>query len=236
MEYSAYTDHYSARHGRDIMQPLQNPPSNNQTASPKLSRGASNSKNSTLRPTSEPNKPLEPVDSAQTRKAKTNAATLQAHLDVSIGSKYNPMSLIYKTALEGINEALKPSFGANAAQKIQDSGIDVSAEATAGRIVSLSTAFFAAFQEQNKDMELEEQVDSFLSVIGGGVDQGFSEARKILDGFGVLEGDLAENINRTYDLVFDGFAKFRESILSVTTSENVNEATVQANASASDPD
>ncbi len=85
-------------------------------------------------------------------------------------------------------------------------------------------------------MELEEQVDSFLSVIGGGVDQGFSEARKILDGFGVLEGDLAENINRTYDLVFDGFAKFRESILSVTTSENVNEATVQANASASDPD
>lgn len=236
VEFSAYTDHYSASFGRDIMQPLQNPPSNNQTASQKLNRGTGNPKNSTLRPSSEQSKPLEPRDSAQTRKSKTNAATLQAHIDVSIGSKYNPMSLIYKTALEGINEALKPSFGTNAAQKIQDSGVDVSAEATAGRIVSLSTAFFATYQDQNKDMALEEQIDSFLSVIGGGVDKGFSEARKILDGFGVLEGNLAENINRTYDLVFDGFAKFRDSILSATTSENINEATIQAKAPASDPD
>ncbi len=218
------------------MQPLQHPTSNNQTASQKQNKGLSNSKNSTLRTSSNQNRPLEPTDSARTRKAKTNAATLQAHIDVSIGSKYNPMSLIYKTALEGINEALKPSFGTNAAQKIQERGVDVSPEATAGRIVSLSTAFFAAYQEQNQDMDLEEQIDSFLSVIGGGVNQGFSEARKILDGFGVLEGNLAENINRTYDLVFDGFAKFRESILNATTSENGNETTTQNIPPTPDPD
>ncbi|MFL0802600.1 MAG: DUF5610 domain-containing protein [Agarilytica sp.] len=148
-------------------------------------------------------------DDRSTRAAQTNAATLQAHLDV----RNDPMRLIYKAALEGINEALAPSMGPDAAQQIQDSGIDVSPQATAGRIVDFSTAFFSQYQEQNQDMSLEEQVDSFLSLIGGGVDQGFSEAREILDGFGVLEGKVKEDIDKTYDLVFEGYEDFRNKIL-----------------------
>ncbi len=159
-----------------------------------------------------------PTDSAgiqdrSTRSAQTNAATLQAHLDVSMGSKNDPMRLVYKAALEGINEALEPTMGPDAAQKIQDSGIDVSPQATADRIISFSTAFFSQYQEQNQDMGLEEQVDSFLSLIGGGVDQGFNEAREILDGFGVLEGKVKEDIDKTYELVFEGYENFRDQIL-----------------------
>ncbi len=153
------------------------------------------------------------VQDRSTRSAQTNAATLQAHLDVSMGSKNDPMRLVYKAALEGINEALEPTMGPDAAQKIQDSGIDVSPQATADRIISFSTAFFSQYQEQNQDMELEEQVDSFLSLIGGGVDQGFTEAREILDGFGVLEGKVKEDIDKTYELVFEGYENFRNQIL-----------------------
>ncbi|MFL0799597.1 MAG: DUF5610 domain-containing protein [Agarilytica sp.] len=153
------------------------------------------------------------IQDRSTRSAQTNAATLQAHLDVSMGSKNDPMRLVYKAALEGINEALEPTMGPDAAQKIQDNGIDVSPQATADRIISFSTAFFSQYQEQNQDMGLEEQVDSFLSLIGGGVDQGFSEAREILDGFGVLEGTVKEDIDKTYELVFEGYENFRDQIL-----------------------
>lgn len=157
------------------------------------------------------------VDSVETRRAKTNAATLQAHLNVSLGTKDNPLALTYKAALEGINEALEPTMGPNAAEKIQESGIDVSPEATSERIVSFATSFFSRYQEQNQDMSLADQVDSFISLVGGGVDKGFGEAREILDGLGVLEGDLEADINRTYELVFEGFEKFREEKLQPET-------------------
>lgn len=205
------------------MQALPNQASNNQSISQKSNIAVNTKKNSELEPSKSENSPLTPPDTAAIRRAKTNAATLQAHINISIGAKTNPMYLLLKTALEGINEALKASMGPDAAQKIHDSGVDVSPEATAGRIVSLSTAFFARYQEQNPDMELEEQIDNFLSIIGGGVDQGFAEAREILDGFGILEGGLESNINKTYDLIFEGFAKFRESLLDNAVEDSVPE-------------
>lgn len=48
----------------------------------------------------------------------------------------------------------------------------------------------------------------FSKIIGGGIDKGFVEARKILDGLQVLENDIASNINLTYDLVQDGLQTF----------------------------
>ncbi|PCK06963.1 MAG: hypothetical protein COA42_16750 [Alteromonadaceae bacterium] len=164
-------------------------------------------------PRAEQAQATEQPTSAATRKAQTNAATLQAHLEVSVGSKGNPLALVLKAALEGINEALAPTFGDNAAEKIRDSGVDVSAEATADRILTLSTGFFDRYQEQHQDLSLEEQVDSFISLIAGGVDQGFGEAKNILDGLGVLNGDLADNIDRTYSLIQSGFDDFRDRIL-----------------------
>ena len=50
--------------------------------------------------------------------------------------------------------------------------------------------------------------------IGGGIDQGFAEARGILDGLGVLEGELKDNIDLTYDLVQQGLQAFREGFSS----------------------
>ncbi|WP_292746763.1 DUF5610 domain-containing protein, partial [Methylophaga sp. UBA3191] len=41
--------------------------------------------------------------------------------------------------------------------------------------------------------------------------QGFKEARDILGGLKVLEGDIAGNIDKTYDLVQQGLQSFVEN-------------------------
>jgi len=130
--------------------------------------------------------------------------------DVSLSAADRHMELLYKSAIEKLNTALEPEFGPDAIQN--SAGIDVSPEATAGRIVSLSTAFFEAFRQQNADLSDEDALDQFMSTIGKGIEQGFEEAREILDGLQVLEGDIASNINATYDLVQQGLQDFKDSI------------------------
>ncbi|WP_395406459.1 DUF5610 domain-containing protein [Pseudoduganella sp. UC29_106] len=47
-----------------------------------------------------------------------------------------------------------------------------------------------------------------MDTIKGGVEQGFKEARDILQGLNVLGGDVAANIDKTYELVMKGFDSF----------------------------
>jgi hypothetical protein len=141
-------------------------------------------------------------------KAESNARLLASALDSTISVGNNQQALVLKTAIEGINEALQETLGDNAIQNTVDSGLDVSPEATAERIVSLSTAFFGAYQDANPDLSQEEALTAFIDVIGGGIQQGFTEARDILEGLSVLEGDIATNIDSTYDLVQAGLSAF----------------------------
>lgn len=149
---------------------------------------------------------------------RLNAQLLEATLTTSFSASDNPHALVLKTAIEGINEALEETLGPNAIENAYESGLDVSPEATAGRIVSLSTAFFGAYQDANPDLNQEEALTRFVDVIRGGIDQGFAEAREILDGLSVLEGEIASNIDLTYDLVQDGLDAFLANFLEPDTS------------------
>ncbi len=144
-------------------------------------------------------------------KQQLNASILKSNLEVSVSAGNNPMALLYKTAIEGINEALAGELGDNAIQNAYDSGLDVSPEATADRIVSMSTAFYSKYREQHSDMSEEEAVKAFADIISGGIDKGFEDARGILSGLNVLEGDIASNIDSTYDLVQKGLQDFVDS-------------------------
>lgn len=146
----------------------------------------------------------------QVSQRKLNVAILQSNREVSLSVKNEPLALVYKTAIEAINKELEPELGENSIQKGYEAGIDVSPEATADRIVSFSTGLFSLFQQQHPSLSEPEQVDRFLDVIGGGIDQGFSEARDILEGLGVLKGEIADNIDKTYDLVQEGLSAFRD--------------------------
>jgi hypothetical protein len=135
-----------------------------------------------------------------------NASIMQASLSLSIGSENEPLALLYKTAITNINEALKGQYGDDAIQNAASQ--DNSAEATASRIVSLSTGFFDAYKKQNPDMDDDTALTRFMDTIGGGMEKGFKEARDILEGLKVLGGDIAGNIDKTYALVQKGYADF----------------------------
>ncbi|WP_040640888.1 DUF5610 domain-containing protein [Halopseudomonas pelagia] len=57
------------------------------------------------------------------------------------------------------------------------------------------------------------QLQKMYDQAAKGVEQGFKEARKILDGMGVLAGNIAADIDQTYDLIQSGLADIAERLL-----------------------
>lgn len=139
-------------------------------------------------------------------KAQLNAAIVQASLTVAIGAQDDPLALLLKSALTGINEALRGQLGDNAIQNAMSQ--DNTPQGTAGRIVALSTAFYGAYQKQHAGEDPEQMLSNFMATIKGGMEQGFKEARDILTGLQVLNGDIAGNVDKTYELVRKGYADF----------------------------
>lgn len=159
-------------------------------------------------------------------KAQLNASIVQASLTVSINSSNEPMSVVLKTALTGINEALKGDFGDNAIENAMSQ--DNTPDGTAGRIVSLSTAFYEAYKQQHPGEDEETTLNNFVNTLKKGVDQGFKEARDVLQGLNVLNGDIASNIDKTYDLVQKGFDDF----IAAHTTKKDDATTAQSGTSA----
>ncbi|MGP9800623.1 DUF5610 domain-containing protein [Rheinheimera sp. NSM] len=156
-------------------------------------------------------------DMAAQAKQAQNTAILRANEQVSLRSNNDSLSLLYKTALEGINAELEPVLGENAAQKIYDSGIDTSPEATADRIVAFATGFYSRYKELNPGASEEETLDKFLGIIGGGIETGFNDAKDILKGLKVYEGEVESGVDKTYGLVMQGLTSFREKMLEMAT-------------------
>ena len=153
---------------------------------------------------------VQKIAATEKHKQEVNASILTATAEVSVSTGNRPLAMLLKAAIEHLNEVLEPELGPNAIQAAVDEDVDVSPEATAQRIVSLSTGFFEAFKAQNPNEDEAVLLDRFMETISKGIEQGFSEAREILDGLQVLEGDIATNIDKTYDLVQEGLNEFFE--------------------------
>jgi hypothetical protein len=156
---------------------------------------------------------------------------MKISMEVSISAKSETMRLLLQSVMTNIGEALKPYIaepppGVNGPAPTQPGavaggaavgeapgGVDNSPEATAQRILGFATGFYESFKSQHADMGQTEVTDHFLDVIKGGIEQGFKEAREILDGLGVLQGSIASNIDKTYELIQKGLADFRARIL-----------------------
>lgn len=133
-------------------------------------------------------------------------------MELSISVRDRPLSLLYQAAVDKLNELLAVELGPNAIQQAVETDLDVSPEATAQRIVDLSTNLFEAFKAQHTDLSEGEVLDRFMETIGSGIEQGFEEARDILSGLGVLQGDVSSDVDQTYSLVQEGLASFREGM------------------------
>lgn len=147
----------------------------------------------------------EQVSEAALRK-DLNVGILQASMAVSIRAGDESQALLFRSAIEGINEALAPTLGADAIQNAM--GQDDSAEATAGRIVSMSTAFFDAYAARRPEDDPETVLRDFMDVIRGGFEKGFGEARDILSGLGVFTGAVEADVTKMRELVLRGYERF----------------------------
>jgi hypothetical protein len=180
---------------------------------------------------------IDPTETSSLSTMKTDQqASLIAHL-FGDGKSANESSLklTFQVAIDEINKILSSEFGLTegVATPIseetlkQQGGMEYwTPENTAQRIVDGSTAFFAAFQSANPDLEGEALIDRFIEVVGGGVTQGFEEAKNLLGDMKVLEGSIADNIDKTYTLVQEGFQNFRNQYLGISNITDVDTTTV----------
>ena len=148
------------------------------------------------------------TDSRASARAQMNASIMQASLDVSISSKNEPMALLYKSAINSLNEALAPTMGENAIQNAASE--DNTSAGTAGTIVSLSTGFYEAYKAQHPGEDTATVLQNFMDTIRSGFEKGYKEATDILESLKVFEGNIASDIGKTYDLVLQGYADFQK--------------------------
>ncbi|UTW13727.1 DUF5610 domain-containing protein [Marinobacterium rhizophilum] len=148
---------------------------------------------------------LPPAEQSQSR----NEAILSASLKVSIAAGNQPMEALYRSVIGELENILGTDLGDKAIQSAYAEQLDVSPEATATRILSRATAFFDAYRAQQPDLSEDAARAGFADLISSGINQGFDQARSLLEGLGVLEGDIAGAIDSTYSLVMQGLEAFR---------------------------
>ncbi|PPC77127.1 hypothetical protein C4K68_11985 [Pokkaliibacter plantistimulans] len=148
-------------------------------------------------------------------------STFQSSLKDSDGA----LGLVMKTVMDRVSESLNEdgsssdstdsssqtgsTSGTQSTNPYSDSQKDYwSPENTAKRIVAFGTGFFGQYLDQHSDKDLETALSDFSDLISGGIDKGFDDAKKLLDGMGLLQGDVSDNIDATYELVQKGLKDF----------------------------
>jgi hypothetical protein len=139
-------------------------------------------------------------------KTQLNNPTIEPSLEVSITTQHEPLALLSRTAIANLSEALTPQVIAN---PLASAGVqDHSPDATAAKIVAVSSALFDGFRKLHPDEEEAVVLQKFMDTMRSGMENGIAEAREILQGLGVLGGDIAANIDKTHALLTKGYADF----------------------------
>ena len=154
-----------------------------------------------------------------------NQQILEASLQVSIQAGNESLTLLYRTAVDEINKVLEPELGPEAIQNAM--GQDNSSEATAGRMVGLSTAMFDAYAARYPEKDMAEVAKDFVRVIRGGFEQGYKEAEDILNALGVLPDatEVAQGIAKTFELVQKGYDDWLSNKLASLRSDTASDTT-----------
>ena len=84
---------------------------------------------------------------------------------------------------------------------LSDKGQDFSPDKVAERVLGFVEQRLQSEAAAGADMS---KLEGLLAQARKGIEKGFEEARKILDGMGVLKGKVADDIDSTYDKIQDG--------------------------------
>ncbi|MDR0440014.1 MAG: DUF5610 domain-containing protein [Candidatus Accumulibacter sp.] len=144
---------------------------------------------------------------AEQSRYQASSQILQASFSISISAGEQSQTLLFRSAIDRINERLETEVGANA---LQNPAVpqDYSPEATAGRILSFSTGFYDAYARQHPGEDPETLAQNFVDVIRSGFERGFDDAKNILQGLRAFSGNVEAGVMRTYELVSQGYDQF----------------------------
>lgn len=160
-------------------------------------------------------------------------ASLVAHLfGNGQSAETQSLKLTFQAAIDKLNEVLTADMpttedGESNTAPISEEALKAQGgmeywtpENTAKRIVSGATTFLPGFQALHPELEGEALMDKFLEVVGGGLTLGFDEAKGLLGDLDVLKGDIADNVDSTYQLVQDGLQNFKNQFLGINNSSD----------------
>ncbi len=110
-----------------------------------------------------------------------------------------------------LEEKLNESLGTAdtpAATGAFDTTVDNSPAATADRIVSFALGLHGAFARQNQDLSPEELMARFETEVRRGIGEGFGRARSALGDLDLLQDEIADNVDATWQAVQERLAAF----------------------------
>lgn len=90
----------------------------------------------------------------------------------------------------------------------EGSPLDISPEATAGRIVGFALNFFDTYAKKNGLENNEDGRRQFADFIGGAISQGIDEARGILGALNALDPETGSNIDKTASIISNRLEDF----------------------------
>ncbi|RLL50947.1 hypothetical protein D8Y20_10690 [Mariprofundus sp. EBB-1] len=133
-------------------------------------------------------------------------ASLHVAGQMTFSVRDNPTELILRAATEKINAMFAPHLGDGAIEQAAQSGMDMSPEATADRILAFASQMIGRAESKQLDLPIAQQTSraQLFENIKVGIEKGFEQARGILDGMQALEGDVKDTVNNTYDSVQQG--------------------------------
>ncbi len=145
------------------------------------------------------------------------------------GENSRPSSDFFSFSSDGVtayaNQALKDKALSEINRMLQESDPNAKAvneldpedhtpEKTAEYIVSISTGFFDRYAVSHPELEQQGLLDGFMELISGGIKRGLEEAKDILEGLDVLNGQVEEGVDTTDTLIWEKLNLYYEEKLS----------------------
>lgn len=122
-----------------------------------------------------------------------------------------------------LNTALEKAGLDIRAEDLLKEGLDLTPEATAARITEFAVSFYDAYKENNQGVEATRQLDGFVELVKGAVEEGFADAKEILSGIGRIPAQVEADMDRTLELTMAGMDRFADEQLQVLSRPDPDE-------------
>ncbi len=134
-----------------------------------------------------------------TRPACLEAGSVEDSVDVGMEQVYKSLAVLSDKVLKKLEEVLGENMPRNVGTAIPE---EYTPENTAQRIVDGVIGLLSVYAKQNSGKSDEEMISGFMAAVRQGVEQGYGEARDILEAIDALKIDgVSSTIEETLSLV-----------------------------------